>query len=88
MSKVTRYILKICDRHEFEHYIFEFRSSTPFGAITKGDFIKAKETDQGHPGQAFTHKVMDIYHYIYPEGGSFVHTTKLIVEKSQDPNGL
>ena len=82
------YVLKICDRHEFEHSIMEFRSSVPFGAMTRGDYIKAKETDEGHPGQAFTYKVADVYHYVYPTGKMLLHVTKLIVEKSQDPNGL
>ncbi len=88
MTEIMEYVLKICDQHEFEHPFMEFRSRTAFGALAKGDFIKAKEIDEGHPGQAFTHKVKDIYHYIYPSGKSLVHVTKLIVEKSQDPNRL
>jgi len=85
---VTEYVLKICDRHEFEHPIFEFRSSTPFGTIGKGDYIKSKDTEEGHPGQAFTHRITDIYHYVYPQGTTLVHMTKLIVDKAKDPNGL
>lgn len=88
MTPVKEYRLKICDRHEFEHPIFEFYSSSPFGSFSKGDYIKAKDDDKGHPGQAFTHRIIDIYHYVYPMGTMLVHQTKLIVEKSQDPNGL
>ena len=88
LYKAINYVLKICDRHEFEHSIMEFHSSVPFGAMATGDFVKAKEENEGHPGQAFTHRIVQVYHYVYPTGKLLVHETKLIVEKSQYPNGL
>src|SRR5262249_16064079 len=88
MQRITQYVLKICYRHEFENPVLDIRSTTPFAAIATGDYIKLKETDERHPGAAFTHRITGIYHYTHPEGRTLTHVLKLTVEKSQDPNQM